>query len=78
MIEFVTNLCEAAEDIADELTDAAGSIVTKTTPLMAALASGRRCPKARITVDAAKRIAPVNGASKTMDHGWSLATVKAN
>ncbi len=40
MIEFVTNLCEAAEDIADELTDAAGSIVTKTTPLLAPLASG--------------------------------------
>lgn len=40
MIEFVTKFCEAAEDITDELTDAAGSIVTKATPLLAPLASG--------------------------------------
>lgn len=40
MIEFVTKFCEAAEDITDELTEAAGSIVTKATPLLAPLASG--------------------------------------
>lgn len=40
MIDTVTKFCEAAEDITDELTDAAGSIVTKATPLLAPLASG--------------------------------------
>lgn len=40
MIERVTALTSAAEDITDELTSAAGSIVTKSTPLLAPLASG--------------------------------------
>lgn len=40
MIDTVTKFCEASEDITDELTDAAGSIVTKATPLLAPLASG--------------------------------------
>lgn len=40
MIDTVTKFCEAAEDITDELTDAAGSIMTKATPLLAPLASG--------------------------------------
>ncbi len=40
MIDKVQRFCETAEDVTDELTSAAGSIVTKATPLLAPLASG--------------------------------------
>jgi len=40
MIDTVSRICDAAEEIVDELTSATGTIVTKATPLLAPMASG--------------------------------------